>query len=255
MNRSVVMIFAAALAGGCALQAQTNPLIAEIQAGLHRHQDQPHQGRRQDVGWELQFQSVGRHSHVRRAHRSHRRFSDAHMLRPGQGRAKDRPTPRPRRPRPIWWPPSRRPSMNATPPGTASPTPMPGRRSPAAASVPSWARSSATPSTAMRSTATWPSTCASRVWCRPRAKPVRPCNSRAPPYFAYQSRSRTSMPVPARASGVMVYGSFHRSDCTLRYNDPNQRTGYRAASAFASRSSAVTSGALDTIASATYIAS
>ena len=29
MNRSVVMIFAAALAGGCALQAQTNPLIAE----------------------------------------------------------------------------------------------------------------------------------------------------------------------------------------------------------------------------------
>jgi len=29
MNRSVVMIFAAALVGGCALQAQTNPLIAE----------------------------------------------------------------------------------------------------------------------------------------------------------------------------------------------------------------------------------
>ena len=29
MNGSVVMIFAAALAGGCALQAQTNPLIAE----------------------------------------------------------------------------------------------------------------------------------------------------------------------------------------------------------------------------------
>ena len=29
MNRSVVMIFAAALAGGCALQAQSNPLIAE----------------------------------------------------------------------------------------------------------------------------------------------------------------------------------------------------------------------------------
>jgi len=29
VNRSVVMIFAAALAGGCALQAQTNPLIAE----------------------------------------------------------------------------------------------------------------------------------------------------------------------------------------------------------------------------------
>ena len=29
MNRSIVMLFAAALAGGCALQAQTNPLIAE----------------------------------------------------------------------------------------------------------------------------------------------------------------------------------------------------------------------------------
>ena len=39
------------------------------------------------------------------------------------------------------------------------------------------------------------------------------------------------------------------------YTAPSHRTGYRAASAFASRSSAVTSGALETIASATYIAS
>jgi len=54
---------------------------------------------------------------------------------------------------------------------------------------------------------------------RPRAKPVRPCNSRAPPYFAYQSRSRTSMPVPARASGVMLYGSFIEAIVPLRYND------------------------------------